>query len=619
MTWPRGASHAFGAKLRTKRNPTHIRHDRVPPVWFASLAALRRSAITHVPSRLCASSALSNPSAPCTPSITVAMATTGVEWNRKSLTRLLRALVLSRGSLTLTAALLPDMSTGSIRNALHRVSLAHGNPSSWSHSKHTTFVLHRVANHNVPPAVPPPPMPPSSTASKRVALQLVPATTRDAELVCAGKHYPFLEIKLRSRRPLWDVYAHVFTKWGLPIRLLTLDHLSIHTPVASILPPTSELVRLQYFVINVPVDFSALSCIIPSDQQPKPTANQPLSTDAEDHFWTQNTTSHLPTFDFASDSLFNVSSTQPDSYTPSIDLCTPLMKNRRVVAPLSLEPHLHPQKKKPSRPRTRPVLPQSKSIMPLPSARPTIQKTQKTGEKAVLNRLRSHLEQLSSKPSESTAMPHECTPVPVNAVDVDCNKSNFSPFAASDSIPEIAQSPSLKQPSISNGANSQPGGCAARLALPSEKSIVPLLPSARHTIQKVQSRGETSVLKRLRCHLEQLSSPKSSEAAETSNRDTSAPAASTFDTGTNNPNLPFFGASDSNFSLGLSMPVQQATISNGATDVQIVHGAIDLIVRDELAVDLNHGTHFDASEEGRVPALAAHDASLNFSALFHDL
>ncbi|KAI0566849.1 hypothetical protein FGB62_5g246 [Gracilaria domingensis] len=448
------------------------------------------------------------------------MGSSAVEWNRDLLTRLLHALVLSRGSLTLAAALLPDLSTAAIRKALRQISLAHRNPSSWSDAKHTTFVLDRVANHSMPPATPPPAAPPSSTASKRVVLQLVPATARDAAIVQTARHHPFLELKLRPRRPLWDVYAHVYTKWALPIRLLTLNHLSIHTSVSSILPQGSALVRLQYHVINVPVDFSALSCILSSDNQQHAPIQPLLTTDTDDQFWTENTASHLPVLDFGSDSLFNISSTHIDSHPPPPEPCPRLIKKHRVVAPLTLHPRHHPQKKKPSRARTRPAPPFNKSIAPLPSASPTIRKAQNRGEKAVLNLLRSHLEQLGSKSSEPTGTPNVCMPMQGSSVGADTNNLNLSLLAEADSM----------------------------------------------------------------------------------------------------------------FSMGLSTPLQQPAITNGvheddhdtAGNAQLANESLSLIVRDELAVDLNHVTHFDAQQSEAPEAepttlLPAPDASLNFSALFQDL
>ncbi|CAN8062882.1 unnamed protein product [Agarophyton chilense] len=381
------------------------------------------------------------------------MENTNVQWNHASFTRLLRVLVLSRGSLPLTSALLPELSTAAIRKTLRQISSAHRNPLSWSDSKHIAFVLHRVASHTLPPPAPSPPMPSSSPASKRVVLQLVPGTTRDAALVRASKNHPFLELVLRARRPLWDVFAHVYKKWGLPIRLVTLNHLSIHTSVAHVLPPSSERVRLQYQVISVHIDFSALSCILPSGYQEGSPTHHPLATEIDDEFWTENTASHLPLLDLASDSLFNVSSNHAEVHPSRMEQCPSVLKKRRVVAPLSLHPHHHPQKKKPGRPRTHTSPPHRKSIGPLPSTRPTITKTQNKGEKAVFNRLRAHLEQLSSESSLADGAFDKCKMLPVSMTDADAKNRNSQILSATDQMFAQGLLTLTQQPVISRDTN----------------------------------------------------------------------------------------------------------------------------------------------------------------------
>lgn len=332
-------------------------------------------------------------------------------WTRPSLCRLLHALALAQASPSLASRLLPHVSEAQLVAVVTHLSVSLGSPAACTVSQHARFVLRRVSNFVALPSTSAARSAPSPGArqscakrtSRRVVIQLVPLSQADAKLVHSQNKHPFLELALRSSRPLWDVLAHVHAKWSLSIRLITLDHLPVHTTVSSIVPSTSTLIRLQYSILRLSIDYAALSIASPAGQQkqqsqqpqqpqqPSPSMPARDATTEDDQFWTTAACASIapPSLDMASDSLFEAA-VLPNSSTYGVEQLAKRRANkRRISAPLpifQLVTSAHqtpPQKTKPAR------VANTKKRRYCPPA---------SGEQAVLKRLRSHLQQLSQPP-----------------------------------------------------------------------------------------------------------------------------------------------------------------------------------------------------------------------------
>lgn len=160
---------------------------------------------------------------------------TGPVYSLSTLTHLLNALYISNANLNKTAALLrthtPDMITETVRRLAH--TLSPKVDATWS----PTRCARQVVRHFTPP-VPRATTPPSTKGLKkgRTIVRLVPADAASADAVKRHGAHPFIEVMLKSSKTIWEVTAHLFAKWGVPIRVLVNGRdTSIRTRLASFL------------------------------------------------------------------------------------------------------------------------------------------------------------------------------------------------------------------------------------------------------------------------------------------------------------------------------------------------------------------------------------------------
>lgn len=59
----------------------------------------------------------------------------------------------------------------------------------------------------------------SSSSSSRVCVRLVPGDAAAGDAVRAVGGHPYVEVVLKGAKSIWDVTAHLFTKWCLPVRV----------------------------------------------------------------------------------------------------------------------------------------------------------------------------------------------------------------------------------------------------------------------------------------------------------------------------------------------------------------------------------------------------------------
>lgn len=209
-----------------------------------------------------------------------------------SLTHVLHALHMSDGSLTRASSLLRTQAPAMVADALRRLAKALSSrfTDSWSDAKCARLVAsHLTPSHtrSSSPSPPPPPtqrVAPAHASRVRVIVRLVPADkSAENEITCSGNH-PFVEVALRASKTIWDVAAHLFSKWGLPLRIIVGDSvLPLRTRLATLMPlPTDDatvsppmpviLASFQLAIPHIPPSiFKAArsACILP-DAPPTP-------------------------------------------------------------------------------------------------------------------------------------------------------------------------------------------------------------------------------------------------------------------------------------------------------------------------------------------------------------
>lgn len=147
-----------------------------------------------------------------------------------SLTHLLHALHLANASLSRTASLLRTQPLDAISDSVHRLAVALSPRvcKSWS----STRCARLVVSHMLPrpmrrkglSAMNSEGLETSSTLNgnsmrMRAVVRLIPTDAATREAVVGVGGHPYVEIVLRASKTVWDIMAHLFVKWGLPLRV----------------------------------------------------------------------------------------------------------------------------------------------------------------------------------------------------------------------------------------------------------------------------------------------------------------------------------------------------------------------------------------------------------------
>eukprot|EP00177_Eucheuma_denticulatum_P006728 GFKZ01012226.1.p1 GENE.GFKZ01012226.1~~GFKZ01012226.1.p1 ORF type:complete len:493 (+),score=99.16 GFKZ01012226.1:549-2027(+) len=176
--------------------------------------------------------------------------------------RLFLSLHLSHATFPHFVSLLPSQTPTTIRNIL----LDLLKPTLPSAPSLTTPQLsaHLLRLLNGTPHSPRP-HPPCSLRGRAI-VRVTPATATDAFIIRKLNHNPNVEVVLRGARPLWDVIAHLFNKWDVPLSLSTKQGplRDVAVPIFQMIqkPEKKAAIYLQFSVTYPDADVQKAMCLL---------------------------------------------------------------------------------------------------------------------------------------------------------------------------------------------------------------------------------------------------------------------------------------------------------------------------------------------------------------------
>lgn len=168
------------------------------------------------------------------------------------MTQFLNALYLSQGNLSKMASLLRDHSPDMISTTIFQLTQALDSTSSstkWTVPKRARYILRCFSPLPRPTVSSPPAIRPTR---RRITIRLVPTDDDTARAVRDEGGHPFLEIVLRDNKAVWDIVAHLFSKWSIPVNVYIHGNLAcIRSRLATfILPSTQPQDTTEDLILN---------------------------------------------------------------------------------------------------------------------------------------------------------------------------------------------------------------------------------------------------------------------------------------------------------------------------------------------------------------------------------